>query len=493
MRGKRRSDPLEGLDAFVRRVMRDWNIPGAAVAVVRDGEVVLCKGYGWQDVRKQKPATPDTIFQIASVTKAFTTMLLGMLVDEGKLEWDKPVRQFMPEFALHDQVASERVTPRDLVCHRTGLPRHDNMWDFTTLPRNEVFARLKHLQPSRDLRSAYQYNNLMFMAAGVLVEKLTGKSWEDNLRERVFLPLGMSSTFPILPEALGHPRLATPYLEKRGRLAAVPHKDFTSCGPAGTICSSVSDMIQWVKLHLAKGKVGRRRLVSEKSLAEMHSPAMVVPGPYPWREIPMAAYGLGWLISVYRGTKRIMHNGAIDGFRTAASFMPEHNWGLVVLTNKHDHPAQHIIEYQIYDRLLGMEPINWNGRMKKQWAEMKAREAAEKRKRGRASRRGTRPSHAPGDYTGRYVHAGYGPVEIARNGRGLHFTMGRFSAPLAHRNYDTWQFHEEIWDNDYDVSFSIDSRGRIDKLAIPLEPSVAPIVFEREATQEKQPGGRRKR
>lgn len=482
----RKKDPFHGFGAFVRRIMADWRIPGVAVAVVRDGEVILSQGYGWQNLRKKQPATDNTVFPIASITKSFTTTLLGMLVDEGKLDWDKPVRDFMPEFSLFDPVASERVTPRDLVCHRTGLPRHDNMWDFTEFTRREIFARLRHLQPSRDLRAAYQYNNLMYMAAGVLVETLTGMGWEQNLRERIFKPLGMSSTYPILPDVLGHPRLATPYLERDGRVVPVAPKDFQSCGPAGTICSSAADMIRWVQLQLRRGKWGRRRLISEENLAQIHSPATVIPGPYPWPEIPMSAYALGWMVSVYRGEKRVMHNGAIDGFRTVASFMPERNWGLVVLTNKHDHPAQHVIEYQIYDRLLGMDPVSWNRRLKRQWADAKNKAAKERRKKAAAIRKGTRPTRPLHEYAGRYVHAGYGPLEIAREGGGLAITIGKFTAPMVHRSYDSWQFHEEIWNNDYTATFQDDSSGRIVRVAVPLEPNVSPIIFEREKPDERK-------
>lgn len=476
---KSKADPT-GMDDLIGRVMRAWNIPGVAVAGLRDGKVVLCKGYGWRDLEARRPVTPETVFPIASVTKAFTTLLMGMLVDEGKLAWDQPVRDYLPEFSLHDPLASARATPRDLVCHRTGLPRHDNMWDFTAFSRPEIFARLRHLPLSRDFRAAYQYNNLMFMTAGVLVERLTGRSWEENVRERIFAPLGMGSSAPVLPDVLDHPELVTPYLERNGRLRAVPPKDFTSCGPAGTICSTAADMLQWVRFHLAGGKVGRRRLIEEKTLRQMHSPQMVVPGPHPWKEIPMSAYGLGWLISTYRGYRRIQHGGAIDGIRTVASFLPDEGLGIVVLTNKHDHTVMHAIEYGFYDRMLGLDPIDWNRRQKRQWVKMKERQATEKKRRRAESHQHGRPTRRLSDYTGDYEHPGYGPLRIERRGGDLHLTLGRFSSPLRHRCHDTWEFHESVWDNDYTVRFEADAAGGIATAAVPLEPSVAPIVFTRQ-------------
>ena len=473
------SDPLlKGFPAFVRRVLADWKVPGAAIAVVRDGETILCDGFGLQTVKRELPVTPRTIFPIASVTKAFTTMLLGMLADEGRLDWDAPVREYLPDFALQDPLASRRATPRDLVSHRTGLPRHDNMWDFCTLDRAGIFERLRHLEPSRAFRTAYQYNNLMFMTAGVLIERITGKSWEDNVRERLFAPLGMTQSSPTLPPVRGLPELATPYAERRGKAVAIPAKDFTPCGPAGTICSSVADMVHWLEFHLDGGKVGRKRLISAGNLAEMHAPQTIVPGPSAWPEIPMQTYGLGWMCSVYRGHRRIQHGGAIDGFATLVSFLPEQRFGVVVLTNKHRHPVPHIIELSLCDRLLG-ERTNWNGRMRKQWNDAKKKSEEQRKKRAREKKRNAPPSHALGDYAGTYAHAGYGEAGIAHQGRGLSITIGGFSAPLTHYHYDTFHFQEEVWDNGYLSTFNTDTRGRIASVSIPLEPSVPPVIFTR--------------
>ncbi|MBE7557884.1 serine hydrolase [bacterium] len=475
---------LSDFDAFVKRQLRDWNVPGAAVVIVRDGQVVLSRGYGSRNLRKRLPVTPDTVFPIASVTKAFTTMALGMLVDEGKLDWDKPVREYLPEFQLHDPVATERTTPRDLACHRTGVPRHDRTWYYTNYDRYSLVKRLRHLPPSKDFRSCYQYNNLMYTTCGVLIERVSGSTWEEFTTERILKPLGMTHTSFHIADLGKMPDVALAYMERNGKLREVPYRSLDGVTACGSINSSVNDMAEWLKLHLAKGKRGRKALISGKTLADMHAPHVVVPGPYPHPEIPMSAYGLGWSVSPYRGLLRVTHSGGIDGFSTRLSFAPSLGLGLVVLTNRSGNPIPAILELSLYDRVLGGERINWSARFKKERREAEKKEKEEKRKRAAERIKGTRPSHPLADYAGRYEHPGYGIIEVTRKGRNLFARYELLEATLEHYHYDTFTLRDTHRDWSMMVTFAVDANGSISGLSAPMEPALPPATFARAKQQQ---------
>src|SRR5262245_44649143 len=233
--------PLEGFGDFVRATMAAWKVPGLAVSVVKDGAVIYLEGFGERDRERGLPVTPHTRFALASGTKAFTTLALGLLADEGKLDWDTPLRQFLPAFKLHDPFASERITPRDLVTHRSGLPRHDLVWYKSPFSRADLVRRLQYLQPNKDLRAFWQYQNLMYMTAGYLVEQLTGLTWEVFVQQRIFEPLGMrDSNFSVEVSQAAEDH-ALPYREKDDQLSQMPFYKQFAVGPAGSINTSAAD------------------------------------------------------------------------------------------------------------------------------------------------------------------------------------------------------------------------------------------------------------
>src|SRR5512135_766034 len=213
---------IQQLRDFINASLALWQAPGVAVGVIRGEDVLLCEGFGLRDREGQQPVTPNTLFAIGSSTKGFTTFDLGLLVDEGRLNWDKPIRDFLPTFQLHDPVASERLTPRDMVSHRVGLPRHDLMWYNSPLSRQEIFGRLRYLEPNKDIRQAFQYNNLMFLSAGVLIEHLSGRSWEDFTRQRIFEPLGMNRSNFSVTASQQSDDFALPYREKKDQIERIP-------------------------------------------------------------------------------------------------------------------------------------------------------------------------------------------------------------------------------------------------------------------------------
>jgi CubicO group peptidase (beta-lactamase class C family) len=472
---------LDGIDAFIAEQMKEWKTPGTAVAVVQDGKVILLKGYGFRDVEKQLPVTPQTLFAIGSITKSFTVTLLGMLADEGKFDWDKPVRDYLPRFQLHDAVASERATPRDLVAHRTGLPRHDALWYGSPLSRAELFERLRHLEPSKDFRQLYQYNNLMFMTAGILAQELAGRSWEELVRARIFEPLGMKSSNFSVSDSQKTPDAAQPYREAKEKLEKVPYRNIDAIGPAGSINSNIEDMVRYLQLHMSKGKFGDKQLLSANMATQMQSPQMVTPGEPPFAELGATSYGMALTVSTYRGRKVIGHGGAIDGFNALLSFLPAEGIGVVILTNRSGATSNTTISRWILDRLLGLDPVDWSKRIKDQQTRQRA-SAEEARKKGYTKpREGTRPSHDLKEYAGEYEHPGYGVIRIGQQGDALSFTYNQMTSPLEHFHYDIFEVPENELDpfSQDKVSFLTNVKGDIASLALSIEPAIKEVVFTR--------------
>jgi len=472
-------EALAGFDEFVTAALQAWNVPGLAIAVVKDGEVVYLKGFGYRDVERKLPVTPQTLFAIGSCSKAFTTFVLGTLVEEGKLEWERPVRDYIPWLKLHDPSATERITPRDLVTHRSGLPRHDAVWyNNLEITREELVRRLAYLEPNADLRAKWQYNNLMFLTAGFLVETVTGKTWEEAVRQRIFEPLGMDrSNFSVF-DSQKSDDFAQPYREKDDKLELIPFRPITNMGPAGSINSSVEDMAQWLKVQAGGGKLDGKTVIGTATLADIQTPHMAMGQPAERPEISAGAYGLGWMIDIYRGHKRVHHGGGIDGFISQVHVYPQAGLGIVVLTNS-ETGLSSIVAQSAADRLLKLDPIDWNSEALARRAQGK--EAAKEAKANKESVRvaGTRPSHDLGDYAGDYFHPGYGALRIERQGDGLAVVYNGMSAPLGHWHYDVFtalEAKDEVL-ADVKFNFTTDVDGNIASVAVPIEPVVNAVAF----------------
>ncbi|SYZ72656.1 Beta-lactamase [Candidatus Zixiibacteriota bacterium] len=478
-------DKLKNLREYVDSAMKDWKVPGLGLAIVKDGKVIFAEGFGYRKVKDKLPVTSATLFAIGSSTKAFTTMIMGMLVDDGKVEWDKPVRNYIPWFKMKDQFASERMTPRDLVTHRSGLPRHDLVWyNNLTASRKDFVERLQYLEPNKDFRTDFQYQNLMFMTAGYLEEQLTAKSWEDNVRERIFNPLGMTaSNFSVL-ESQKAADYALPYKEEDSVVNEIPFRQITQMGPAGSINSNLNDMAKWVMLHLNNGKVGDKQLVSAAQLTQMHTPYMAISQPQMYEEVSLAGYGLGWFIASYRGHTRVYHGGNIDGFSALVSLYPQDNLGIVVLTNMDGTPVTGIANHRAADLMLGLDPIDWNARNKTTQAQ-----AEEARKKAPPTEmeqvKNTKPSHPLADFAGTYVNPGYGPVKVTFDGRQLSALYNGLQIGLEHWHYDVFRVKlRELADQKLFFNFMTNDKGDIDRVSSVLEPTVAAIVFTRRAADE---------
>jgi CubicO group peptidase (beta-lactamase class C family) len=473
---------LKGFEAFVNRILAEHKVPGVAISIVKDGKLLYAQGFGLKDIQNGLKVTPHTLFGIGSCSKAFTATTMGILVDEGKLEWDKPVRYYMPTFTLSDPVTSEQMKARDLVCHRSGLPRHDKMWYKSPLSRRELFDRLRYLDFSRGFREVYQYNNLMFMTAGILVESVAGGPWEEFARKRILDPLGMTETNFSVEDSRKAADFALPYQESNGKAEAVPFCNVDAIAPAGAINSNVLDMARWVLMNLNKGTFGdkgEKRIISEAALAQIHSPQVVIPDSPKYDELFYGSYAMGWRIGAYRGHLLVFHGGSIDGFSATVSMMPKAGIGIVLLNNLEDAAINATLAYNIYDRLLGMNPIDWNARINEDQAKAKADAEKTKKESEKDRKPDTKPSHPLEDYVGTYEHPAYGPFAIRKDEDHLAAEFHSMTFALSHFHYDTFLLKNDLAGLDERLTFIIDSRGDIGSLAIKLEPAVKEIVFQR--------------
>lgn len=475
---------FKGFDRFVQKLMRDWKVNGVSVAVIKDGEIVHCRGYGKRDVDRDLPMTEHTLTPIASITKTFTTMSLGLLADEGLVDWDVPVQSYLPAFRLWDQFASERMTPRDLVTHRSGLPRHDLVWYHSDLSREEIFERLQHLEPTADFRTIWQYQNIMYMTAGLLAGKLAGTTWEEIVRTRIFEPLGMVGSGFSVRAMQETPDFSRGYRKDKKKVVEMPfYEDNDLVGPAGSIVSSVADLAQWLQLHLEKGKRKSAQFVSEAQVSQMHAPQMVMQARSKFPEIPQRSYGLGWFVEPYRGRNMIHHGGNIDGFSTMLALMPDDGVGVAVLANMNATPVRDIIAFNVFDRFMGGELVPWSERWKADWEEMEGAEERGKETAKERRVRGTRPSHRLDAYTGTYVHPGYGKVQVELDGKTLQARYNGMTLELKHYHYDIFELEYKPLDVSMKASFFTNVRGDIDRVAVPMEPTVSDIVFTRIANE----------
>jgi CubicO group peptidase (beta-lactamase class C family) len=473
------ADPkLNGFDQFVNQQIKEWKVPGLAIAIVKDGKVIHAQGYGFRDVKKNLPVTADTLFAIGSCTKAFTATTMGILVDDAKLDWDKPVRDSIPSFKMQDDYVTANMTPRDLVTHRSGLPRHDLVWYGAPLSRKELFDRLRYLEPSKPFRTTFQYQNLMFMAAGYLVGEVAGTSWEEFTRKKILDPIGMKTSNFSVTASQKMADFALPYQEEKDEIKEVPFRNIDAVGPAGNINSSVAEMANWVMLNLSKGKLNGKPVISQTALQQIHTPHTVTPGPLKYDETSYGSYAMGWSVNSYRGHTMLAHGGGIDGFTAHVSFMPRDNIGLVILTNKGGTPLPSVIAYNVYDRLLGMSEVAWSQRLKDEIA--KGKEAAEKAKNEKDPNRkmGTQPSHAIKEYAGKFEHPAYGVVTIEQAGERLKGDIHGLPFTLAHYHYDVFEVPDEQFSK-LKFNFLANVKGEIDRVSIPIETGVKEIVFTR--------------
>lgn len=473
------ADPrLAQVDRYVQKAMQEWNVPGVAVAIVKDDAVIFSRGYGVRELGKADPVDENTVFAIASNSKAFTAAALAILVDEGKLAWDDPVTQHLPGFQMYDPYVTRELRVRDLLSHRSGLRTFggDLLWYETDYPRPEVLRRIRYLPPSSSFRSRYGYQNVMFLAAGEIIPALTGKSWDDFLRERFFQPLGMTRSVTSVRAFEGMQNVARPHNESTGKLRVLPYGNVDASGAAAAVNSSVRDLAQWLRLQLGRGQYQGKQIFSAAGAREMWSPQTIsslsaeAEKFIPSRHFNL--YGLGWGLSDYRGYKLVTHGGALDGFFSGTALVPELKLGVVVLTNS-ETPLPSVLYRKIIDLFTGAPDRDWSADVLQQARKEREQEAQDEAKRSQRVE-GTKPSLANAAYAGTYRSEMYGDVRVAEEGGRLVLRMApaaRLVADLDHWHYDTFliRWRDSVPYNFRQkgfVNFVLDGQGKVEAVRI---------------------------
>ncbi len=479
---------LADFDAFVEAQLKKWNTPGAAITVVRMNDkglptVILQRGYGLRDVDKNLPMTHLTVQPIASVTKSFTVAGLATLVREGKLSWDKPVRDYMPDFKMFDDTTTLNATPRDLVTHRTGLPRHDYSWFNSSASREELYKRLQYLEPSAQLRATWQYNNFMYMTAGYLSGKVAGMDWENLVRTNLLKPLNMSASSLSIDEMLKSPNVGAGYAWDENEVAKrLDYKPISTMAPTGAINSNMQDMAHYLRMLLANGQFEGKTILNAADIIEMTNPQMVMPDARVFDEISATQYGMGFFLTHYRGEKLVHHGGNMPGSSSLLSFLPNKKIAVFTTVNLSASSLPTVFTYAVYDRLLRLEPVDWSGRFWERKEKTKGSEVAAKKQNLSPRKFGTTPSHRIGEYAGDYAHPGYGVISFTAQGQNLSGSYNGLNSSFPHFHYDIFEAPDDKLNElaKLKAQFVTDIDGDISAVRIGLESVIKPIEFLRQ-------------
>jgi CubicO group peptidase (beta-lactamase class C family) len=464
--------PEPEFDQYVIQAMKDWEVPGLAIAIVKDDRIVFAKGYGVRELGGTAAVDEHTLFAIGSSSKAFTAATVAMLVDEGKIKWDDPVTKYLPGFQLFDPYSTRELTVRDLVTHRSGLERGDLLWYASAYDRNEVLRRVRFLKPSWSLRSRFGYQNIMFLAAGQIMPAVTGKEWDDIVRERIFVPLGMNESSTSIRKFAGIDNVASPHSKIDDKLQKVAWRNIDNIGPAGSINSNVTDMAQWLRTNLGGGMYEKKKVLSAGAVKEMQTPQTIIriegqnERLYP--EAHFLAYGQGWFLSDFRGRKLVEHGGAIDGMRSEVAMLPEEKLGVVILTNRHGSVLPHVLAYRVLDAYLGVAKRDWSAELLKKFKVLEEQAKAAEKKIEDERVKGTSPSLALEKYAGTYQNEMYGEAKFALKDGKLTSEFGpNFNGDLEHWHYDTFRV---VWRDRMEgkgfVVFRLNARGKPETVTI---------------------------
>ena len=463
---------LVGLDEYIERGMQDWGIPGLAVAVVHDDEIIYARGFGELERGRGDPVDADTLFGVASTTKAMTAASLAMLVDEGKLDWDDRVVDHMPEFRLSDPWVTGEVRVHDLLTHRVGVGRMtgNRLRFMPNRSRSEVIHQMRYLDFEQPFRSDYVYSNVMYTVAGELIPAITDQSWDEFLAERLFEPLGMdrsNTSVEQIPE--DEDNVVTPHQEIDGEIRSIPLRNFDNVGPSASVNTSVRDMAQWMRLQLGEpGKYEDERLISESQMEVMHQPWMPLARDHV--ESPISAYGLGWRLGSYRGYQIAQHGGATDGMNTELMLVPEKDLGIIVTTNLFN-TFRSALTRNIIDRMGEYRAYDWHNHLLSNHRERYESVMEERREIHQNRQEGTEPSLSREALLGAYEDPLYAEAEVFENedgGLSLRFWEDDSQvADLEHWHHDTWR---AVWRNpgqrEKFIRFTRDEDGEVDELHV---------------------------
>jgi len=466
---------LKGFDAYVARAAKDWRVPGMAVSIVKDDSLVFAKGYGVIQIGKPAPANEHTRFAIGSTTKAMTTAALAMLVDEGKLRWDERVIDILPDFQLYDPYATHETRVRDLLTHRTGLPNTDLLW---AIPANnisgaEMMHRLRYVKPESSFRSNWDYQNVVYSIGGLIIERISGMPWQDFVRKRIFTPLGMNETVPLVSEVLGQPNVAVPHDIMNDTVGVTPVRSTDAVASAGSVWSSVSDMSKWMRFILDSGRVGTQQLIKPETFKVFMAPQIQAPmEEYPALELSKPeffSYAFGWFVEEYHGHTIWMHTGSIDGMCALIALEPDKKLGVYVLENLDHAELRHALMFETLDLFNGgtvKSNRDWSKDVQALF-KAKAAERPSRRRAGVPASDSAAPASLPLDrYAGTYTDSTYGTFTVTASGGALQAKFDKWDiGELAHGSYES--FHSKVRDplnGSAQITFVPDGAGHVSAL-----------------------------
>ena len=479
---------LKGLDSELEKVLKKLEEPGFAVAIVENDQILYSKGFGYRDYENKIKVDSNTLFAIGSATKSFTSSLLGVLREDEKLDFEDSPIDHINELRFYNSQMNDVISIRDMMSHRTGLPRHDASWYFfPTFSKDSLVSRVKHHKPFTSVRNQWWYNNFMFMLQGVIAERITNKTWSENIKEMIFEPLGMTRSNTSIAELENSENAAFGYSEDFKKM---DYYKIAGMGPAGSINSSVNEMSKWLITWINKGEYKSKKILPPNYTEEAISSQSVIGANLPDEDNPglhLANYGYGWFLSSYKGHYRVEHGGNIDGFSTSAAFYPSDKVGIIVLSNQNASNTPSIVRNIISDRMLDVKKTDW---LKYHFDKLKEAELIQKeldKNEDSDKIKGTNPSRSINEYEGEYTNLGYGTFDVSMKNDSLFMKIPNKTFWLSHHHYDTFLPYElrngqvNLEDESVTfITFSADQLGEIKKLSTELEPAIdEPIYFDR--------------
>lgn len=460
---------------FDARLLTSFGVPGVAIGLTVGQEGVRA-GYGWGDLRRRTPMTGQSLFVLASITKAFTVTALGTMVDEGILDWDEPVRTYLPRLKLVDPAATEHLTLRDIVAHRSGLPRHHFAWYLAPVCSDEIIGRLSALQPTSAFRTKFHYNSLLYIIANHLMAAAAGRTWQVVIRDRVLNPLGMRGSCFASQICSTAPDLAIGYDVAPGsrRFRRLP---ITTSPVSDWVVSSVFDLMNFVACHASCGVSSHGRLLAPSTAVAIQTPQIVIQASQRYPEIGEMSYGLGFFIYNYRNQKLVEHTGKVHGHSTFIGFLPQHRFGIIVFANREESALPRVIAFNAIDAFLGLNPVPWAQRLLLE----------EKKPKTQASEQGLlhlafegppRPRRHLDLYCGLFTNAGYGCVRVLMRRRALVLSINGSTWKLQHVSGDVFRFPITNGTDRF-VTFVFGASCVPNYLTIPFETAIDPLRFER--------------
>ena len=479
---------LKGLDSELEKVLKKLEEPGFSVAIVENDQILYSKGFGYRDYENKIKVDSNTLFAIGSATKSFTSSLLGVLREDEKLDFEDSPIDYINELRFYNSQMNDVISIRDMMSHRTGLPRHDASWYFfPTFSKDSLVSRVKHHKPFTSVRNQWWYNNFMFMLQGVVAERITNKTWSENIKEMIFEPLGMTRSNTSIAELENSENAAFGYSQDFKKM---DYYKIAGMGPAGSINSSVNEMSKWLITWINKGEYKGKKILPPNYTEEAISSQSVVVANLPDEDNPglhLTNYGYGWFLSSYKGHYRVEHGGNIDGFSTSAAFYPSDKVGIIVLSNQNASNTPSIVRNIISDRMLDVKKTDW---LKYHFDKLKEAELIQKEldeNEDSNKIKGTNPSRSMNEYQGEYTNLGYGTFDISMKNDSLFMKIPNKTFWLSHHHYDTFLPYElkngKVNLEDESVifiTFTADQLGEIKKLSTGLEPAIEePIYFDR--------------